>query len=283
MLCRSSNALAAGVIAVTITALIGCASVAKLTGGVSPPAPIDNPGMINLPMTFESVWYRPVERGMSLKAYSASGTLVVGEDVIDFRGGDNSVRIPISDIRTIAWGKVGQDIWNDWAIVEFVEGDKSTGVCFKDGSRLGHGGDSDLIYAVIKYAAVVRGGVEPNPESFYSGWVDAHGGGVTGIDGKPNLTISLSNHAGVPVWVKVTFSIPRPAEACEETARLSPDQNKAFVCPQHRIHADSIYSIHVDVYIDEDLQNIVDRNKLEHIWSQHEVAAFKKALIETKE
>ena len=99
----SSNCtLVFGLIVMSTMALSGCASVAKLAGGTSPPAPIDNPGEIHLPKTFASVWYRSEEGGVSLIAYSASGTLVVGEEAIDFRAGDNSIHVPISDIRAIA-------------------------------------------------------------------------------------------------------------------------------------------------------------------------------------
>ena len=274
MRARSRQVLSIGIIAVCIMGLVGCASVMKLTGGTSLPAPIGNPGVITLPTTFESVWYWPKERGLSLKAYSASGTLVISEDAIDFRAGDNSIQIPISSIRAIAWGKVGQDIANDWAIIEFASGDKLSTAYFKDGSKLGHGRRSDLIYATIKYAAVVRGGVKPNPGSFYSGWITKSNGGVSAEDGKLDLMISLSNKATTPIWANVMFSGPANAEDCKETVRLSPDENKWLFCAQDRIYPNATYSILIDIYLDENQQTIVDRNILEQTWDQADVAAI---------
>lgn len=252
--------------------LAGCA-VQNLPGGAPESAQIDYPGEIILPKTFVSVWYRPGKSSFSPVAFSASGTLVVGEDAIDFRAGDNSMSIPVSSIQSIAWGKVGADFVNDWAIVRFDDGGQSTEVSFKDGSSLGHGEDSDLIYAAIKYAAVVRGGVRPNPESFHSGWVVAHGGGVIARDRKPSLVYYFSNKAPVPIWVSVTFSTPSPAYDCKITSSLAAGEKKEFLCPQDQMYADSLYSIHIDTYLDEVRTNMADRNIVTHRFSQAEVAA----------
>jgi hypothetical protein len=51
-----------------------------------------------LPCTFETVWYRRADRGFSLKAYDASGTLTVAADTIAFRGGGRTLLIPARDV-----------------------------------------------------------------------------------------------------------------------------------------------------------------------------------------
>ena len=165
--------------------------------------------------------------------------------------------------------------------MEFYEAGKLKRVYFKDGSNLGHGQNSDLIYATIKYASVVRGGVKPNPESFYSGWVTARGGGVIGIEGKLALVITLSNKAPVPIWVNIVFSTPTPSDDCDETVLLRAGEDKGFRCTQDRLHTDELYSILVDVYLEQSHQNIVDRNILTQRWDQAQAAVFQKAVAET--
>ena len=79
----------------------------------------------------------------------------------------------------------------------------------------------------------------------------------------------------------MVFDAPAPSEACKETVLLRPGDEKAFHCPQDRLQADSVYSILIDVYLDEGHQNIVDRNILTQKWDQAGVKAFHGAVAET--
>ena len=69
-----------------ILATTGC-QLLRIFNPKRTPANIRNPGEIKLPQSFSSVWYRPQERSLSLKAYSHSGELVVGTNGIEFKAG----------------------------------------------------------------------------------------------------------------------------------------------------------------------------------------------------
>ena len=136
---------------VTISVCLGTAGCAE------PPAGIRHHGLIQLPRSFSSVWYRAGEH-LSIVAFSDSGELTVREDAIEFK---EKLTIPIADIRSVSWGKLGIDFVNDWATVEYEDAGEIKIAGFKDGGSLGYGGDSDLIYSAIKYAAEVKGGAAP--------------------------------------------------------------------------------------------------------------------------
>ena len=88
--------------------------------------------------TFRNVWYLPSEnrwRDMNLLAMRDTGTLVVNDVSIDFRGGKETVHI--TGITKISYGKQGRDFINNWVKVEFQGGKTAY---FADGSWLGWGG-----------------------------------------------------------------------------------------------------------------------------------------------
>ena len=96
------------------------------------------------------MWYRPGDKGFSLKAYSASGKLVITETRLVFGEKNETFEIDAREIKSITWGKMPGDTYNEWAIIQYGEPEKVAG--FKDGSRLGWGTDTKLIYSTLKSA-----------------------------------------------------------------------------------------------------------------------------------
>jgi hypothetical protein len=109
--------------------------------GVGPSAPIVQPGPARgaapLPRVFEDVWYRAGDRESSIPAYSASGKLVVSERRIAFVDAGTAIEIDVVEIKSVCWGKMAPDSFNEWVIVSYGSPLKRAG--FKDGSRLGWG------------------------------------------------------------------------------------------------------------------------------------------------
>lgn len=121
--------------------------------GVTPPtgdAVSPSREAMTLPKEYSVVWYRPGNRGMSFKAYTASGKLVIRETEIVFGEGSASIRIGIDEIHSLESGRMSADIVNDWVIVRFGDPEKVAG--FKDGSHLGLGRETNAIYQTIKAA-----------------------------------------------------------------------------------------------------------------------------------
>jgi len=117
-------------------------------------------GAIEIPQTFETVWYRPGKKDFSLKAYSHSGTLTIGKDVFEFTCEEKELTVPYASIVAVQWGTLGGDSFNEWAIVTFSGETAAEVVAFKDGKSLGHGPDSKKIYRTLKKACADYRGAE---------------------------------------------------------------------------------------------------------------------------
>jgi hypothetical protein len=102
-----------------------------------------------LPKMFEDVWFRAGDRGLSLRAYSASGKLVVSEQRIAFGDSGDAFEIGVSEIKSVCWGKMAGDTYNEWVIVRYGSPEKMAG--FKDGSRLGWGTGTPSIMSTLSY------------------------------------------------------------------------------------------------------------------------------------
>ena len=88
--------------------------------------------------TFKPVWYLPKENEWSdrnLLAMRDSGTLIVRDDSLEFKGKKETVHI--TDIQKVSFGKQGRDFINNWVKIEYLDGRKAF---FADGSCLGWGG-----------------------------------------------------------------------------------------------------------------------------------------------
>ena len=119
--------------------IIGCATT---------PAPIQE--SIQLPKTFEEVWYRPTIARPGILVMSDTGNFIVNDDTLEFQGEKYKIKIPFPSIKRISFGKIGTDFMNDWITIEYVEKDTLYAV-ISAGKSLGWAGGTDKIYSSIQY------------------------------------------------------------------------------------------------------------------------------------
>ncbi len=257
--------------------LVGCSAPAD-SGLRSSSANIRNPGLISLPQTFSSVWYRPGKRGISLTAFSSSGTLTVQEDLIAFDSGSDSLGIRVADIRSVSWGRLSGDSVNDWAIIRYGEPETITG--FKDGRSLGWGRETDMIFSTIKYVAEVKGGLAPTAEPFASGWVDIVMGGMMGSNGSLWLSLVLENKSDRQIWAQVVFNGPDGARLCDQTEELSVETNIMFQCAQDSFPPGS-YLIQIFVFLDEDRTHLLEKSASRMTFDEEDLQRFQEGMGST--
>lgn len=239
-------------------------------------AQIRNPGTIELPKVFESVWYREAERKSLLKAYTASGKLTIGDQEIEFKSDDGDFEISIEDVNTISWGVLPRDTYNDWSIIKYGEPEKIIG--FKDGSKLGWGTDTDLIFSTLKYAVEVVGGHAPTTDSpFTSGWIDISMGGLVATDtNNLAINISLYNKSERDTWIKITFLKPDLSPACTVTRKVDAKDSSLFECSQKTIISGQFYPIYHSVFLDENLTELVEKSGTRMYFSREGIELLEK-------
>lgn len=145
----------------TVTYLLSPVGGTLISLGPSPEVVRKGPdrAALPLPVTFEEVWYRAGDRGLSLRAYSASGKLVISEQRIAFGDGGDAFEIGAPEIKSVCWGKMAGDTYNEWVIVTYGSPEKIAG--FKDGSRLGWGTGTPSIMSALSSVLKKRSG-QPN-------------------------------------------------------------------------------------------------------------------------
>ena len=91
--------------------------------------------------TFDTVWYLPHEnrwRDLNVLAYRDVGKLTVSDNLIEFRGKNETVTI--SNPLRVSYGKQGRDFVNNWVKVEYGDSATPSAAFFADGSLRGWGG-----------------------------------------------------------------------------------------------------------------------------------------------
>jgi len=109
----------------------------------------DQPAL-SFPKEFAKAWFRSGDRRFSLKAYSASGKLIVHEERISFGEHDDAFDISFAEVNSVSMGQMPGDTANDWVIVRYGSPEKAAG--FKDGSQLGWGKETPSIYSAVTTA-----------------------------------------------------------------------------------------------------------------------------------
>ena len=142
------------VIAVTPYVLEQAGSVREAPNQSTVPDGVVEGAESALPATFKPTWYRRLDRGFSMRAYENSGDLTVAADELVFVDGKKTVRIPYARIVSVRWEPMPADIANHWVVVRFTnDEDKSDGVGFRDGGRLGLRGNTGPIYVALRRVA----------------------------------------------------------------------------------------------------------------------------------
>lgn len=107
-----------------------------------------------LPATFKPTWYRRLDKGFGLRAYEKSGDFTVTAEELSFVDGKTTVKIPVSNIQSVRWEPVPNDIANHWVVVRFTNAEgKEDGVAFRDGGRMGTRGNTGPIYLAARKVA----------------------------------------------------------------------------------------------------------------------------------
>jgi hypothetical protein len=138
------------VLDVSADRLSAAAGVSDSTGTVVPDGTFET-GELTFPVTFKPTWYRRVDKGFGMRAYENSGDLTVTKDEVLFVDGKKTLRIPQSQILSVRWEPLPNDIANHWVVVRFKsEEGKEDGVAFRDGGRIGLRGDTGPIYEALR-------------------------------------------------------------------------------------------------------------------------------------
>ncbi len=141
------------VLDVTADRLSAAAAVSESTSAVVPDGTFDAVESA-LPATFKPTWYRRIDKSFGMRAYENSGDLTVTTDALLFVDGKKTVRIPHSQIMSVRWEPLPNDIANHWVVVRFKnEEGKEDGVAFRDGGRIGLRGETGPIYQALRRAA----------------------------------------------------------------------------------------------------------------------------------
>jgi hypothetical protein len=109
--------------------------------------------------TFEKAWYRGAKRPsmLSVKAYTASGSLVVSPTSVVFHSEKLELEIPLAAIRDLTTARMSGDITNDWVVVTYARDGATEVAGFKDASGfLGAGRNTVAIEDAIRRAMTPR-------------------------------------------------------------------------------------------------------------------------------
>jgi hypothetical protein len=87
---------------------------------------------------------------LAVPVFSGVGRLSIQENRIVFGEGESALTIEPNEIQSVDFGKMTGDFWNKWVILRYVDSPRTVG--FKDGTALGWGNGTHLIYAALKSA-----------------------------------------------------------------------------------------------------------------------------------
>lgn len=143
------------VVSVNANALANAAKAAPpAAGAITVPDGVIEAAELPLPSLHKPTWYRRLNKGFSMRAYENSGDLTIEADALVFVDGEKTVRIPFSQITSVRWEPLDNDIANHWASVRFTNDEgKEDGVAFRDGGRLGRRQGTGMIYVTLHRAA----------------------------------------------------------------------------------------------------------------------------------
>ena len=157
------------------------------------------PPPIQLPVSFDKVWYRPGSRG-GFGGAKETGFLTIGGEGIEFAATKSAQVWSWDKIENASYGRMRGDIDTDWVVlgVTDVAGQRIT-VGFRDGQKLGYGQSTGRLFETIIFALRENAaGPWAVPDGFQlfddlyrqftiaypAGW-EPHHENMTALDGKP--------------------------------------------------------------------------------------------------
>ncbi|NIM00388.1 MAG: hypothetical protein GTN89_05655 [Acidobacteria bacterium] len=170
---------------------------------------------IELPVSFERVWFRPADSGLA--GGKQSGLLTVSEQGLEFSAKKQSHVLPWSRVEMISYGAMSGDTDTKWVVLALNPvAEQWSFIGYRDGRKMGYGGDTPKIFdAVVEGARRAGAGPFAVPE-----------GTSTYITPGLQFTVALPNgwHASVvsstlvdgrPLWGSTIFA-PLDLEAARK-------------------------------------------------------------------
>lgn len=125
-------------------AIGGCATAPS----PGPAANTDLDKAIQLPATFENIWFRTEKVRLGL-AYEATGILIVNTDAIVFNHSDGAIRVAAESIQRVTEGTLLPDMMNTWLSVHYLEAGTARLAAFK-GSPFSASPSNSRLYAAMR-------------------------------------------------------------------------------------------------------------------------------------
>jgi len=110
--------------------------------------------IIELPRTFEKIWYRPGKKSTSIysKAYTHKGKVTITKDAFEFSCKDKQLTIPYSSLLSVRWGELEDYKYYEWAILKFDAGEGEKRAAFAKFEWGGGSGDARKLYKILEKA-----------------------------------------------------------------------------------------------------------------------------------
>lgn len=123
----------------------GCATAPSQ----GPAATIESGKAIQLPATFENVWFRTDKVRLLGLAYEATGTLTVDKEALVFKHKDGAIRVAADSVRRVTEGTLWPDIVNVWLGVHYREAGSDRVAAFK-GAAFSSSASLSELYAAMR-------------------------------------------------------------------------------------------------------------------------------------
>jgi len=107
---------------------------------------------VQLPLTFEKVWFRAEKKkGQGkFKVGKATGHLTLTEESLEFVSSKDRFALPLDQIWMISMGPMGQDVSTDWVLLSIQDSSGSRLIGVRDGHGLGYGQNTKKIYDSLR-------------------------------------------------------------------------------------------------------------------------------------
>jgi hypothetical protein len=131
-----------------ITRVSCCAALLLALGSVTPA--VEPVVEVDLPLTIEKVWFKPVRQSGAAKMKKLTGPLMIDDSGLEVVGKQDSVHIPLDSISMISLGKFGNDVDTEWVLLQLVGGEPNRVVGIRDGRRLGYGQQTRELFHTVR-------------------------------------------------------------------------------------------------------------------------------------
>jgi hypothetical protein len=133
------------VLVLSLAITVGGCATAPSPG---PAANTDLDKAIQLPATFENIWFRTEKVRFGL-AYEATGTLIVSKDAIVFNHADGAITVAAETVQRVTEGRLAPDMMNIWLGVHYVEAGTARLAAF-EGSPFSASPSNSHLYAAMR-------------------------------------------------------------------------------------------------------------------------------------